>query len=233
MEKNSNAENGWQNKSRIYLIVGYILLVVMALFWSVDSSLVYIFFGLGAFFLFLGFYVRPRRDNVNPRRSFSSSASDSPAFSDLFSGLKQKKTSQVRPKPSPPTTDPRTSRRIATFIALAVFATFVIFFVGTILSSSNELDATSYYQMAEQNYWDGSYDSASENYRRALRLNEEYPEAMVGYGNVLAARNQPDSAVIMFDKALEIYPDYPALTLRLRNMGSVRARSQRASSRKP
>ena len=46
------------------------------------------------------------------------------------------------------------------------------------------------------------------NYRRALQLDPEYTEAMVGYGNVLVARNERDSAILMFDKALEINPDY-------------------------
>lgn len=203
MEKDSNGEIGAQNKSRIYLIIGYILLIAMALCWSVDASLVYIFFGLGAFFSFLGFYVRPRKNNVNSFRPTGRSA-----FSIFFSETDPKKQSQPRSKSTTTTADPRTTRRIATFIILGIFAIFIVFFVGTILSSSNALDATYYYQIAEQNYWNGNYDSAYANYRNALRLNEKYPEALVGYGNVLSARAQPDSALIMYDKALEINPDY-------------------------
>jgi tetratricopeptide (TPR) repeat protein len=52
------------------------------------------------------------------------------------------------------------------------------------------------------------YDSAHIAYRRALALDPEYVEAMVGYGQTLVIRNEKDSAVRMFDRALEINPDY-------------------------
>ena len=41
-----------------------------------------------------------------------------------------------------------------------------------------------------------------------MQLDPEYAEAIVGYGNVLAIRNERDSAIMMFNKALEINPSY-------------------------
>ena len=57
-------------------------------------------------------------------------------------------------------------------------------------------------------YSNGNYDSAYLNYRKAWKANDQYIEAMVGYGRVLVIRNEQDSAIIMFDKALSIDPGY-------------------------
>jgi hypothetical protein len=48
-----------QKKSRTFFLIGYACFVAMAFLWSLDASIVYIFFGLGSFLTFLGFYSRP------------------------------------------------------------------------------------------------------------------------------------------------------------------------------
>ncbi|HKZ36850.1 MAG TPA: hypothetical protein VJ184_04305, partial [Chryseolinea sp.] len=60
MEQDQQPEiKNQRRKSKTYFIIGYIFLLIMALLWSVDSSLISIFFGAGVFFIFLGFHNRP------------------------------------------------------------------------------------------------------------------------------------------------------------------------------
>ena len=59
-EADSSNRDAAGKKSRTYFLIAYAFLVAMALFWSVDSSIVYIFLGLACFFLFLAFYARPK-----------------------------------------------------------------------------------------------------------------------------------------------------------------------------
>ena len=88
---------------------------------------------------------------------------------------------------------------------------FFIFFIGSVFFSSSDDwddDRLFTFRLQRNIYWNGNYDSAYVNYRQAWKANDQYIEAMVGYGKVLVVRNEQDSAMIMFDKALAIDPDY-------------------------
>lgn len=185
-----------------------------ALAWSVDPSLVYIFFGIAIFFLFLGFYSRPSGKKFQEpfKSTTSQSGRPSATLSDIFVKIFQR--TQSRSKPSATTftrhSNPEENRRIVTLVIAGIFVVFLIFFVGNVFfTASDEQDeSTVSFQTGEDNYMNGNYDAAYVNYRQAWKANDQYIEAMVGYGKVLALRNQQDSALIMFDKALAIDPDY-------------------------
>jgi predicted Zn-dependent protease len=213
MEKDQQPEiKNQQRKSKAYFIIGYIFLLIMAFLWSVDSSLISIFFGAGVFFIFLGFHTRvPKKVsrhhfNYRTQSAKQHSSSASPLFGKLKNivDINPQKTAGTRTAQS----NVHTSRSIVKLISISVFAMFFIFFLVGIFNEDNGEDAVIYYQRAEQNYWSQNYDSAYLNYRKAWRLNPEYAEAILGYGNVLEIRNDPDSALIMIDKALEIDPSY-------------------------
>jgi tetratricopeptide (TPR) repeat protein len=197
-----------ENKAKVFFFVSYGLLLAMALCWSVDDSLVYIFFGAAVYFAFLGFYSFPK--NKKFQESGRGEAQGESIFADGLKNIFEKhrvtKTKTQRTFAQP--TTPESTRRIVFLVAAGIFATFFIFFIGSIISGSSDDESLVYFNTAEGNYLDGNYDSAYLNYRRAWKSNETYAEAMLGYGNVLAIRKQPDSAIIMFDKALEINPDY-------------------------
>ena len=197
------------NKSKVFFIVSYGFLLAMALCWSVDDSLVYIFFGAAVYFAFLGFYSFPKNKKFQESGRGGGGRRES-TFADGLKNIFQKRH-VAEPKAqrtfAQPTT-PESARRIVFLVAAGIFATFFIFFIGSIVSGSGDDESLVYFNAAEENYLAGNYDSAYLNYRRAWKSNETYAEAMLGYGNVLAIRKQPDSAMIMFDKALEINPDY-------------------------
>jgi tetratricopeptide (TPR) repeat protein len=213
MQPKPNSDDVRQRKKVTgYFILGYIFLLAMALSWSVDDSIVSIFFGIALFFIFLGFYSRPKRNTSQqsfrtPEGTRSRLATFENPFENIFRKHQTTTTSASRTSNNPST--PEANRRVATLVVFAVFAIFILFFIGSIFSSEGEWDeSTSYFQTAQGQYWEGNYDSALINYRKAWKLNEEYAEAIVGYGNVLATQGQTDSAMIMFDKALSIRSDY-------------------------
>jgi cytochrome c-type biogenesis protein CcmH/NrfG len=217
MEEDFKSGNSKQSgSSRIYLILGVISLFLMALLWSLDPSFVYIFLGLGAFFLFMGFYTRPRQQNPSqsyqrPHSSPYENEKGSAKLSDLLSNLFGKKSPTQRPPNNPFTKSPKTviRSRLPVLVMITAFVLFAVIFISLIVGSDDETyDAIGYYQTGEQNYRAGNYDSAYINYRKAWKLNPEYAEAILGYANVLTVREQNDSAILMYDRALEINPDY-------------------------
>ncbi|WP_276372518.1 tetratricopeptide repeat protein [Chryseolinea sp. H1M3-3] len=212
--ENSNAGPDLRKKARFYFVTGYVFLIAMALFWSVDDSLIFIFLGIAVYFFYLGIHAWPKKNTKEPfQTSGYQTRTENSEFASVLKNVFRKQHQSASPsvKPFSKTGTSESNRRVTTLVILAIFATFLIFFIGSIFSNSdNGYDATAYFQTAEQQYWNGNYDSAYLNYRRALTLNDKYAEAMVGYGNVMMMRNQYDSAMIMFDKALEIEPHFNA-----------------------
>lgn len=207
-------------KSTVFYSIGIILLFAMALLWSLDTSLVYILFGLASFFLFLGFHSRPvipkqegayNRTYSSAKESPSSNTAGNENIFDLLSQFFKKKQSDRKPSAGgfSGVSGPEGIKRVALVVIISIFI-FIFVLVISLLtdSDSNSYDEMTYYQTAEQNYWAGNYDSAYTNYRKAWKLNPEYVEAILGYGNVLAIQNKPDSAMVMFDRALELNPAY-------------------------
>ena len=214
MEKNpSSAGSDNSRKSKTYFIIGYVFLLAMALFWSVDSSIVLILFSIAFYFLFLGFYTRPaaQKKQESPKTPNYQRGDPSIKFSDTFKNILQKKQSAKYAAQSSATlATPEGQRKLVMVVVLSVFTMFFIFFIGSIFfGGSDELaDDVLYFQKGEQNYWEANYDSAYFNYRKAMRANDHNVEAIEGYARALQARNQSDSAMIMFDKALALDPEF-------------------------
>lgn len=193
MEKGANV-SGKKSRAKVYFIIAYVLLFSMALCWSLDNSIVLVLFGGGAYFLFLGFY-----NNAQNNKSDVTENLRKPTASTSFADGLKKLT--ARPKVL------SSIRPILPLIVLAVFGIFFIFLIGGIVGSSGD-ESSDIFIGGDEYYSQGVYDSAYLYYRRAWQADENDVEAMVGYGNVLAVRNQYDSAALMYDKAFEINPEY-------------------------
>lgn len=211
-DKGVNAPDGLK-RSRVYFITGYIFLLAMALFWSVDPSIRYILFGISVFFIFLGFYARPRsesffKDFRIPRTEKTPERS-SPLSGHLKYEFRKQPQQRKQAGQNFENLSAPGSRRVVALVLVAFFVVVTLFVIGSFLGSGSDYDQASwYYETGEQYYLNQEYDSAYINYRRAWKLKPEYAEAMLGYGNVLTIRESYDSALLMFNKALEISPDY-------------------------
>lgn len=211
---NEEKTDSSKKKSRNYLLIGYAFFLVMAFFWSVDSSIVRIFFGLGCFFMFLAFYSRPATTASREERSYSKSyrpqgqreyTGNTESFEDKVKQIFERKSS---PSSGQPNDALAKGRKIALAIGIAFFVLFTIPFVIALFGSNDTAEAQFYYAQGQDYFSSEKYDSAYIAYGRALKLDPEYAEAMVGYGQTLVIRNEKDSALRMYDHALELKPDY-------------------------
>jgi predicted Zn-dependent protease len=213
-EVDSSKRDSAGKKSRVYYLIGYAFLVAMALFWSVDSAIVYIFLGIACFFLFLGFNSRPKSIEKSYSKSYRTQGQreypgSTESVEDKIKQFFQHKTSSSATRP---TDALGKGRKIALAIGISFFVLFTIPFVVALFGSGGSSDSISFYMAAQQHFDAQQYDSAYIEYKRALAIDPDYVEAIVGYGDVLVIRNERDSAILMFDRALEFNPDYGEAT---------------------
>jgi tetratricopeptide (TPR) repeat protein len=198
---------GTSNSSRIYFTIGICLLAMMALLWSLDASFVYIQLGAAVFFLFLGYWKRPRpavglyKTRQDTRRQVQGSS-----FSDLFKVQSKKRfTSQQSQNHRN-----LIRNQVLPYVIFFV-ASFLLMIVLPLLFSEDSMipeDTSGFYQKAEQFKWSNQYDSADYYYRKALVENPENPEILNAYGVYLMGRTQYDQAMRLFDQVLQMDPDY-------------------------
>ena len=91
----------------------------------------------------------------------------------------------------------------------------LLFLLGLCLSSlpTNSdallMDATAYNDMGIVQQSKGDLDGAIQNYREALRLKPDFPEAMYNLGVALQAKGDLDSAIAQYRAVLTLTPDEP------------------------
>jgi tetratricopeptide (TPR) repeat protein len=213
-EVHSTQQDSATKRSRLYFAIAYAFLFAMALFWSVDASIVYIFLGIACFFLFLGFFSRPsqpvsqsyRQTQRKPERDYPGSTE---SIEEQLKNIFQRRSPGTTPQASDALAK---GKKIAIAVGIVFFVLFAIPFIAVLFGSDSSADSFSNYNAAQQHFFAQEYDSASIKYRRAIQQDPEYAEAILGYGEVLVARNERDSAIMMFDRALEINPDYKEAT---------------------
>lgn len=202
MDTDASGKSIAKNKSKIYFIIAAVFLILMALMWAVDLSLIYIFLGLACSFFFLGFFNRPRSAGNDKneysfrreRQTFETRSSVEDSLKNIF---------QRRPAV------PGNARKFMTIITVSIFLIIVIPIIISLFSADDgSYNAYNYLNTADQQYQAQEYDSAYVNYKRAMQLDPELEEAMLGYGKVLIARNERDSAILIFNRLLETNPEY-------------------------
>jgi tetratricopeptide (TPR) repeat protein len=204
-----NNTQGKISRSKVFLILGVVLLMVMGLVWSLDDSLVYASFGLGSWFLFLSYWNRPIADSGNNFRAGKSSGNEN-----LFDGLRNIFTSQASGRPGQTNRSPsEIQQQKSKFAAFAFVFFFVVIFivvvsVVTIFSDEDSDESVSSYDRAEQFRSDNELDSAKVYFAKALRDDPTKAEAPMGYGNVFLSEENYDSALFWFEKALEVNNEY-------------------------
>ena len=202
-----------KDRSIRYFGIGAMFFFAMALVWSVDTSLIYIFLGEGAYFIFLGFYNKPsgvRPNRAEEPRSYQQSrttsySSEPTLVTEIKKLFRQRTSTQGTAQP---TTVQANRKTIKIFLAIFIGVFMIPILFSIFGSGSDAADAAGYLAIADQQYANQQYDSAYLNYRSAMRSDPELKEAFVGYGNALVIRNEGDSAILMYDKALEIDPDF-------------------------
>jgi tetratricopeptide (TPR) repeat protein len=201
MPADSTQDNA-DSSRRKWIIILCVFLLLLAIFWSVDTSVFYILLS-GVVFSFFR-TVQLTRGNASesdytdvpyePVQSFNAEPSYQASRADSFlSSLsaQQKKTALV---------------------FILGFVGFIFFFVlvGTLIDLVNTsvVTPTAYQQKASDYYYDQQYDSAAYYYRLALQNDPENADLWFERGNAFLNNQNSDSAIVMYKRALEIKPDF-------------------------
>jgi len=226
--QNPDAKQKPYSRAKAYLTSSVVLLFVFAFFWSVDGAIAYILFGFFLFFLALGLLNWPWRKQNGSRYSgntggisqahASQQASTSPAqqsFDSLFEDILGKARKEVQHtqqkqrtqrKHQPPSVQSRKPIVIAVAFIFFVFLIITLSVVFDDGETTAESLPSDYLQQAIYYYNDNRFDSAYTNYQRALKENPQDTEALFGLGNTFSALDKPDSAILLYNRALAINP---------------------------
>lgn len=199
------------SRSRISLITGIVFLFLMASFWAVDDSIVTIAAGLALFFLFLSFYLRPRRPN-DPRQTrdqahqWSTQRKSTRSFEVAYTWSISSNLRQALQRFGMQSAGGGTRMlRGCLFVAMA---SVVIAIALSIILGSRGDDDTYTLARAQSQLMAGELDSARINYGRVYRRDPDNVEAALGYGKVLLVLEKPDSAMLLFDRVLANEPNH-------------------------
>jgi tetratricopeptide (TPR) repeat protein len=198
-------DNQPPDSSRFFILAGASLLA-MGLVWSIDASPVYIFLGGTVYFLFLGFYNRPKNPRQTSRR-FGPGSSDKGRKA---TASEQARMFFARAKSDSGIKIPGVRRsRMAAILGLSVLFSAMGILVFVVVSVGNDPlgDVERYTEIGDDYFFQQQYDSAYNYYRKALWLVPENETAALGVGNSLLAMGKEDSAAILFDKVLVVNPD--------------------------
>jgi hypothetical protein len=174
------------SKATIYFTIAWLLAFVLALVWSISASFVYLLLPLIALFVFQG---SRHLDRVTvfqqSRKPFG------------------KKTSNAAP------TLPAGSRKAIVMLVAVIAGMFGIILAAIIILDPDATsEAEAYYSRGNDFYYLGQFDSARQNFNRALRLSPEYPDAYNAIGNMMLEQQFYDSAFYYYNRALQANPEF-------------------------
>lgn len=183
--------------SQYWLYAALLFLLMLALFWTVDSIVIYGCLG-GALFCFTQYILKTKRIPPFPEKKFS------PERETVTGKRIEEVLDEIQREFS--TAKPLNASMVKTvFRIIAVF--LVAFFGISVISLLLFNDAAVY----SENYYRGqefisteSYDSALYYLHLAAQDNPSNPEVYIELGNVFMYLNRYDSALAQFDKALQL-----------------------------
>lgn len=185
-------------KGRIWLFTGIASAFLMALFWSVDSSLVYLLMGVSAFSFFQYFYTH-RAESIHERWKSSSAATEQKTTQTSGNNLDEV-LENIQRSFKTTSGQPNVGAVIKTIFGFMFFLFFIsvigfIFFSDDSVLDDSYMKGNQFFDMAE-------YDSALHYYQLALQENPDDPFIYYGRGNAFINMGRYDSAIAQYDKAL-------------------------------
>jgi predicted Zn-dependent protease len=210
MNDRSNPAPNSPRKSRTYFIIGFLLLFVMALTWSLDDSFVYTSLGAAVFFFFLAYSNRPVSNKTNYQKTSGRYNQDQDTFTDFFDSL-QNQQKPGATKSQPVNKQLENSQKFAMVVMFFIGGIFLIILLSVLFTddaSEIEPDSSELYSKAEEARYAGNYDSSEYYYKKILAEDPENLDALNGIGILSLNRKRYDQAANQFDDALRIDPDY-------------------------
>jgi tetratricopeptide (TPR) repeat protein len=210
MNDRSNPAPNTKKKSRTYFVIGFVLLFVMAITWSLDDSFVYSSFGAAIFFFYLAYSNRTKQDQGNYQKASGPYAKTKDPFSEFFDSLKHQR------KQGPSNTQASSQqleggRKFTLMVMMFIGGIFLVIVLAVIVSdesTGDDVDTSELYTKAEQAKDAGNYDSSEYYYRKVLAEDPENLDALNAIGILSLNRQRYDQAANQFEEALRVDPDY-------------------------
>lgn len=207
METDADPDNGVPSKGRWWVIF-WLSLITLSIFWSVDSSLVYLILAFTAFSLFKILQLR------NPIQQDQSEVHQ-PSFEKSYESLKPsaawvfwQDVKEIFKKESGGPKTPQQARVFVVLVAGFIGSIFMITILVALFGSESSEDSSYYYQQATDYYNNQQYDSAAYYYRLAQIDDPENAELYFERGQAFLYGNKMDSALIMYGEVLARNPQH-------------------------
>jgi tetratricopeptide (TPR) repeat protein len=196
-----------------WIISGIVFLYILALTWSIDASMVYLFLGISTFCFFMALRgwisTQPWKREQSSHHYQQERPKQDFSFDFNFNrGQQQRPSSAGRTQQPFKQYDAQkgVKRVIIGFVVIIGFFFFVVI-IGVLFGSDDESEVQ-YYRDQAQLYFDSQqYDSARVYYRKVITRRPDESLPRIDYGKTFYYQEQYDSAIIMFNKASEASPD--------------------------
>lgn len=189
-------QNETDSVQKKWIVVLYLVLLLLAIFWSVDASVFYVLLGASVFSFFRAWQFRSKLVSQNTVEE------DEPIQSRSF---EQPKTESFLNSLSP-------QQKKAALVYGIGFIGFIFFFilVGSLIDfiNSSVVSIMEYQQKASDYYYIQQYDSSAYYYRLAIENDPENADLWFERGNAFLNSSNTDSALFMYRKAVDLKPDF-------------------------
>jgi tetratricopeptide (TPR) repeat protein len=190
-KNNSSLQKKW-------IVILCVSSLLLAIFWSVDSSLFYM---LLAGVLFSFFKVLQFKQHEMPVEPDEVEEPNQPSRAEA----------QWKMPDSTPTASSLLQRKKVLITLVLGFFGFILFFVivGSLVDFvSSTVGDFEYQQKASSYYYNQQYDSSAYYYRLAIESDPENADLWFERGNAFLNYQQSDSAILMYRKAVELRPEF-------------------------
>ncbi len=187
-----------------YVLTAGVLFLLMAVSWPIDSFFGLIFLGAGVYFSFLSLRHQTPQENRTSRKSKAKDVSFEELLNQFNAGSASQPSSKLK----------KTNANWVAFVAIFVVLGLILSGIATVVFMDDGMEEMQ--QSLEQDEYYNDYTSAQEaynSYTQALKKDSRDVNALVGLGEVYRELNEPDSALMMFDRALQIDGNTAAASL--------------------
>jgi len=190
-----SSETERKNKSKNWFYGGSGFLLLLALFWSVDSIVIYVCLA-GALFCFSQYILHTLQERPTPERTdspkpeMSGSKRIEEVLDDIQRGFGTKSTLHTS-----------AVKVVFRIVAMFLGLFFILSVIGILFMDDDYVFSDSYYR-AQEFISTEAYDSALYYLQLAARESPSNPEVFIERGNVFIYMNRYDSALAQLDKAL-------------------------------
>lgn len=183
-------------KRKFWRIAFVTSLFLLALFWSVDSSIAYLLAGTCVFCAYMVLQNRKREPAFSDRNQ----QSYRPSFWENLKKLFNKNSGQRDPK--------RPLRMGRLIVLIFIGFVFLCILVPVLIVNESAESSTETLQKARELFNMQQYDSSAYYFRLAMKSEPDNPVLYLERGNAYLYANSFDSAYADYDRAIELNPEY-------------------------